>query len=292
MALLGPNAAEVQALQEQGDVLGMLRIYGGTKRRDTREATITALRAMGEPARQTVLEVLADEELQRTAAATLVETSETSYDDVAALLASDDPVRRAGALYAVYYYARYRDMPVALALLQATAAEAQPDDFAAAARGMVEKVRQVGEERTRHIDELLAKISLLLQEESLQPKNTAAKMFSGKRRDRVDAMNSLVAMRYAALHRVLDRAGEFGDTAAAALVGLALNQIGSEVIPPIQHALADADKRAKSVLMKALLCLRQARVDGAAEAIDASGIRITESLDRGAAKVYYTWIKG
>ncbi|MBM3146515.1 MAG: hypothetical protein FJ000_01320 [Actinobacteria bacterium] len=292
MALLGPNAAEVQALQEQGDVQGMLRIYGGTKRRDTRGATITALRAMGEPARQTLLETLADEELQRTAAATLVEISAASFDDVTALLESGDPVRRAGALYTAYYYARYRDMPAALALLQTTAAGAEHDDVAAAARAMVEKVEQVDEERTRHIDELLAKISLLLQEESLQPKTTAAKMFSAKRRDRVDAMNSLVAMRYPALHRVLERAGEFGDTAVAALVGLALNEIGSEVIPPIQEALPTADKPAKGVLMKALLCLRQARVDGAAEAVDASGIRITESLDRGAAKVYFTWIKG
>lgn len=291
MGLLGPNVEEVKALREQGDVVGLVRLYGSTKRRDTRQATIAALQSLGEPARQTVLAALDDEELQRTAAATLVEIGTESLADATALLSDEDDGRRAGALYAVYYYARYRDDPAAFDILRRTAARAGSTDVTEAAAGMLQRAETLKAERDRHIDALLEKIALHLQEEAAQPQTTIVRMYSTRRRDRVNAMNELLSMRYACLPRVLERAGEFGDTAVAALLGLALNEIRGGVVPPISGALRTGDKRAKSVFMRTLLCLRHAGVPGADEAIDESGIRVTEGLDRQAAKVYKEWVK-
>lgn len=289
MGLLGPNVDNVKELHDQGDIAGLVQLYGSTKRRDVRRAVIPALDHLR--AADTVLGLLSDEEPQRSAAAALAEMDDVRLDRVVELADSTDASQRTGALYAVYYYARYRDLPEALEALDRIAAGQGQADVAEAASAMADKVRSVNEERRRHIEELLAKIALLLQEEAMQPKTTTAKMFSAKRRDRVDAMNSLIMMRWAALHRVIERAGEFGDAPVGALLGLGVNEIGAPVVTAVAEALPTADKRGKSALMRALLCLRQARIPGAAEAIEHSGIHVSDSLDRQAAKVFLTWVK-
>lgn len=291
MALTGPGPKEVKELHNSNDVVGMVKMYGATKRRDTSETIIKGLNHLGEPARLTVLDILGGEELQRTAGAVLTEMGTESFDDVKAMLDDEDAVRRAGALYTVYYYARYRDLPEALALLKETAAREEPADLAQAAAGMVERVELLRKERDTQIEELLTKTALLVQEESTQPDNVLMKMYSSKRRQRVDTMMQIVNLRYTAVRPIIDRAGEYGDTAVAALLGLALNQIGPGAIAPIVQALPDADKRKRSVLMRALLCMQHAGIPGAREAVEDSGINVTTGLDRAAARVYKMWVK-
>jgi len=291
MALMGPGPDKVKELHDNNDVVGMVKLYGTTKRRDTSETIIRGLNHLGEPARLTVLDILGGEELQRTAGAVLVEMGTESLDDVQTMLDDEDEVRRAGALYTVYYYARYRDVPEALTLLKETAAREEPADLAQAAAGMAERVERLKAEREAHIDELLTKSALLLQEESSQPDNVLMKMYSSKRRERVDTMAQLVNLRYTAVRPVIDRAGDYGDTAVAALLGLALNQIGPAVIPPIQAALHEAEKRKKSVLVRALICMQHGGVPGAAEAVEDSGVNVSPGLDRAAARVYKLWVK-
>jgi len=291
MGLMGPTPDDVKRLHNDKDVVGMVQLYASTKRRDTRDTIIKGLDHLGEPARETLLDVLGGEELQRTAGAVLVEMGTASFADVAAMLDDEDATRRAGALYTVYYYARYRDLPEAFDLLRQTSARDEPADLVTAAAGMLERVERLKREREELIDELLTKSAMLLQEEYAQPDNVLVKMYSAKRRERIDTMARLVNMRYTALQPVIDRAGEFGDTAVAALLGLALNQIGPAVLPPIAAALPDADKRKRSVLMRTLLCLRHAGVPGSADVIEESGVNVTQGLDRAAARVYKMWVK-
>ena len=234
---------------------------------------------------------LGDEDLQRKAGAVLVELGEATFTDVAGQLDADDDVRRRGALYTVYLYARYRDLPAAHELLRAVASDASRPDIAGPAATMSEQVDELTRTRNEEIDRQLSRISASLTRMQLDRGSTIMRMYSTVHSGRTEARAKISAMRYAGVRHVISVAPEYGEAIVGPLLALGLEELGGGVVPLIEEALPSADKRTRNLLVVTLICLRRARVKGAAEALDRSGVTETEAMDRRAANIYAKWVR-
>jgi hypothetical protein len=251
---------------------------------------MTALVALGETGRDRLLDLLGDEQWQDRAGGALVELGEDVFPVVAALLDSDDELRRRGALQTVYLYARYRDLPAAHELLRAVAASPEHADLADAAARMSAKVDQLAELRNAEIDRSLDRIGMSMDRDKRDRGSVALRMYLKVHHSRMEAVRALVGMRYAALRHVVAAAPQVGDAAVAAILALSINELGGGVVPAVAEGL-QADRRTRGLMIAALLCLRRARIPGAAEALDEAGIKVTESMDRRAAHLYRQWVR-
>jgi len=291
MGPFGSRDGEIKTLRENGDVASLLSAYAGTKRRDRRRAIIQALSEMGEAAEHALLDMLGDQQLQREAAAVLVELGEGNFPVVATQLRDHDEARRRGALLAVYYYARYRDLPAAHELLAAVAAGDGTADLAEPAAAMSQRVERLTAARNEEIDRQLGRIKASLERDNMDRGNIAFRMYSPIHSGRMEALKALVALRYAGARHVIAVAPEAGEASMGVLLGLGLDELGGGVVPLIAEELRTGDRRTRGFMLTTLLCLRRARVPGAAEALEQDGVKITESMDRRAAMFYRQWVR-
>jgi len=229
--------------------------------------------------------------MQRRAGAVLVELGEDVFPDVAAQLDADSDVRRRGALHAVYLYARYRDLPPAHDLLRAVAADDRRPDLAGPAARMSTQVDELTRTRNEEIDLQLGRIRDSLTRMQLDRGSTIMRMYSTVHSGRTEARAKISAMRYAGVRHVISVAPEYGEAIVGPLLALGLEELGGGVVPLIEEALPGAGKRTRSLLAVTLICLRRARIAGAAEALGRSGVVETEALDRRAATIYAKWVR-
>ncbi len=286
-----PSQSDITSLHDAGDVAGLTQLYAAATRRDVRRPILAALADLGQNGRESLLTCLGDESLQRKAGAVLVELGEATFTDVAGQLDADDDVRRRGALYTVYLYARYRDLPAAHELLRVVASDASRPDLAGPAAAMSEQVEQLTRTRNEEIDRQLSRISASLTRMQLDRGSTIMRMYSTVHSGRTEARAKISAMRYAGVRHVISVASEYGEAVVGPLLALGLEELGGGVIPPIEEALPSADKGTRSLLVVTLICLRRARVKGAAEALERSGVTETEEMDRRAANIYAKWVR-
>ena len=179
-----PSEAEIAAMGDAGDVLGLIAVSESTKRRDKRRFVRAALAnaRRGRPGHPPGL--LGDEQWQRSAGALLVELGEETLPVIAAQLGSDDELRRRGALHAVYLYARYRDLPAAHELLRAVAAGKAAPGLAEPATRMAEKVARLGRIRNEEIDRQLARIKASTRAGRTEGSSVVSRMYSSVHRGR------------------------------------------------------------------------------------------------------------
>lgn len=286
-----PTGPEIATMRDEGDVAGLVAAYAGTKRRDRRRAILAALDALGAGGRDSILALLGDEERQRDAGAVLVELGEESFSDLAGQLGSDDDVRRRGALHAVYLYARYRDLPAAHELLRAVATDGSYPDLAEPAARMADSVETLTRLRNEEIDRLLAKIKASIQRDQVDRGSTVMRMYASIHSGRIEARAKIAALRYAGVRHMIAVAPEYGEAIVGPILALGLEEIRGGVVPIIEESLGTPVKRTRSLLLTTLICLRRARVPGAAEALERSGVAITESMDRRASLVYKRWVR-
>jgi hypothetical protein len=286
-----PSQSEITTLRDAGDVAGLMELYAAAKRRDLRRPVLGALVALGDEGRATLLGLLGDEDLQRKAGAVLVELGEDSFSEVAAQLDSDDAVRRRGALYTVYLYARYRDLPAAHDLLRTVAADTSRADLAGPATEMSAQVERLTSTRNDEIDRQLARISASLTRMQQDRGSTIMRMYSTVHSGRTEARAKISAMRYAGVRHVISKTSEYGEAVVGPLLALALEELGGGIVPLIEEALPTADKRTRGMLIATLICLRRARIPGAADALERSGVPVTEAMDRRAASIYAKWVR-
>lgn len=287
----GPNEAEIAAMRDDGDVAGLIEAYGATKRRDRRRAILAALAELGDGGRSTLLDLLGDEHSLRGAGAVLVELGEETFPAVAEQLESDEGTRRRGALHTVYLYARYRDLPAAHELLRAVAAGGGAPDLTEPAAGMSDTVERLTRARNEEIDENLEHIRASVDREKIDRGGVVSRMYSTVHSRRMEARAAIVGLRYAGVRHVIAAAPEFGEAAVGVLLALGLTELGGGVVPLIAESLRSGDRRRRSLLLTALICLRHARVPGAGEALERDGATITEAMDRRAATVYKRWVR-
>lgn len=286
-----PSQDDIASLRDAGDVAGLTQLYADAKRRDLRRPILAALAALGEDSRAALLGLLGDDGLQRKAGAVLVELGEDSFPEVAGQLDAEDGVRRRGALYAVYLYARYRDLPAAHELLRTLAADTSRPDLAEPAAEMSAQVERLTRTRNDEIDKQLARIRESLTRMQLDRGSTIMRMYSTVHSGRTEARAKISAMRYAGVRHVISMGPEYGEAIVGPLLALGLEEIGGGVVPLIEQALPKTDKRTRGLLVATLVCLRRARVSGAAEALERGDITVTEATDRRAAMIYSKWVR-
>jgi hypothetical protein len=291
MSKRGPSEAEIATMRDDGDVAALVDAYAATKRRDTRRSVLVALARVGDEGRDALLDLLGDEERQRNAGAVMVELGEEAFPRVAQQLASDDEVRRRGALHAVYLYARYRDLPGARELLRTVSGDAERPDLAEPAGRMAERVELLRQTRNAEIDRHLAKIKTSVERDRADSGSAVMRMYAKVHSGRLESRAAISAMRYAGVRHVIDVAPEYGEAAVGVLLACALEELGGGVVPMIEESLRTPDRRKRGLLLTTLICLRRARVHGAAEALERDGVEITERMDRRAADVYGRWIR-
>lgn len=284
-----PSGDKIAALRDAGDVTGLIEAFEATKRRDKRRATRVAVEALGDGGRTALMDLLGDEHWQRSAGAVLVELGEETFPAIATQLESDEELRRRGALHAVYLYARYRDLPAAHELLRAVAAGEEAPDLAEPATRMAERVEQLGRLRNEEIDRQLARMKASTERDD--GGSTFMRMYSRVHRERMEARLSINSMRFAGVRHVIEVAPQFGGVAVAALLSLGMEELRGDVVPIIEESLRSDDRRRRSLLLSALICLRRARVPGAAEALERDGVDITLEMDRRAARIYTRWVR-
>jgi len=289
MTKRGPSAQEVVAYREAGDVAALVVALGDTRRRDIRAAVVQALVRV--EAGPTLLDMLADEQLQRSAGAALVELGEESFPAIAAQLESDDERRRKGALHTVYLYARYRDMPAAQELLQAVAAGSGAPDLAEPASLMAAKVETIKPARNEEIDRHLERIRASIERDQIDGGSTVMRMYSTVHSGRMESLKCIMGLRYAAARHVIAVSPDVGEPAVGALLGLGIEELRGGVVPLIAEGLHTGDHRRRNYMLLTLICLRRARVPGAAEALERDGVTVTESMDRRAAHIYKKWVR-
>ncbi len=262
-----------------------------TKRRDTQARLRAAVASLGDSGRDTLLDLLGDDGLQRSAGAMLVELGEDLFERVEAQLAADDEVRRRGALHAVYLYWRYRELPAAHALLVRTEEGGFGPDLAPAAAAMREKVAEVLALRHAEIDRQLDRIKASLQREMADGGSTVSKIFSTVHHARMEARLTITGMRWAAVRHLIAVSPECGEAAIGSLLSLAMQELHGDIVPIIEESLDRGDRRLRNRMLTTLVCLRRAEVDGAEEALVRDGAEITDKLDRTAARIYTRWVR-
>jgi hypothetical protein len=286
-----PTGPEIATMRDEGDVAGLVAAYAGTKRRDKRRASLAALVGLGAVGRDAVVALLGDEERQRDAGAVLVELGEETFSDLAAQLGSDEEVRRRGVLHTVYLYARYRDLPAAHEVLRAVATDGRYPDLAEPAARMADSVETLTRLRNEEIDRLLAKIKASIQREQADRGSTVMRMYASVHSGRIEARARIAAMRYAGVRHMIAVAPEYGEAIVGPLLALGLEEIRGGLVPIIEESLGTRVKRTRSLLLTTLICLRRARVPGAAEALERRGVTVTEAMDRRAALIYKRWVR-
>jgi hypothetical protein len=287
----GPSEAQIAAMRVESDVAGLVEAYESTKRRDRRRAILAALAKLGDNSRTTLLHLLGDGRWQRGAGAVLVELGEETFLAVAEQLESDEGTRRRGALHTVYLYARYRDLPAAHELLRAVAAGKGAPDLAEPADRMSDTVERLTRARNEKIDENLERIRASVDREKIDRGGVVSRMYSTVHSRRMEARAAIVGLRHAGVRHVIAVAPEFGEAAVGVLLALGLTELGGGVVPPIAESLRSGDRRRRGLLLTTLICLRHARVPGAAEALERDGATITEAMDRRAATLYKRWVR-
>jgi hypothetical protein len=285
----GQRLRDIEELRLAGDVAGLLDRFETTKKPRDRQIVVKALKSLEDKVQAAAFEMLGDEASQRTAAAALVELGEGDVEQVQALLGADDPVLRRGALQTLYFYARYRGVPTAYESLRKESESSS--ELAGSALSMLERAEAAAKARNKEIDRQLAEIARAQEHEDKYARSMVLRIYASKRGDQFTALQKIVNMRFAGLRRLIEVAPEVGDPAVVALLALALHQIDGDVVPPVAEALRHGDKRTKTIMLRTLLCLRRAGIAGAAQALEESGVRPTETADRRAAEVYKKWVR-
>jgi hypothetical protein len=291
MSKRGSTGSEIASMRDEGDVAGLVAGYAATKRRDKRRAILAALAALGTSGRDALLALMGDQERQREAGAVLVELGEESFPELAGQLDSDDDVRRRGALHTVYLYARYRDLPAAHELLRSVATDGRYPDLAQPAGRMADSVETLTLTRNEEIDRLLAKLQASIQRDQADRGSTVMRMYASIHSGRIEARAKIASMRYAGVRHMIAVAPEYGEAIVGPLLALGLEEIGGGVVPILEESLNTDVKRTRSLLLTTLICLRRARVPGAAEALERNGVTVTEAMDRRAAFIYKHWVR-
>jgi hypothetical protein len=286
-----PRTDPVGALRDAGDVPGMLELYRSTKRRDVQARLRAAVASLGDTGRDALLGLLGDDDLQRSAGGMLVELGEDHFGLVEALLSADDNVCRRGAWHTVYLYARYRELPAAHALLVRAEAGEFGEDLAPAAAAMREKVAEVLDLRHAEIDRQLDRIKASLQREMADGGSTVSKIFSTVHHARMEARLTITGMRWAAVRHLIAVSPDYGEAAIGSLLSLAMQELHGGIVPIIEEYLDETDRRLRRRMLTTLVCMRRAKVEGAAEALERDGAEITDKLDRTAARIYTRWVR-
>jgi hypothetical protein len=286
-----PRPETVQALRDAGDVTGLLRAYGATRRRDLRAAICAAVASLGDDGRARLLDLLGEESWQSSAGGMLVELDEDVFAEVRSQLDSPEETRRRGALHAVYLYARYRDLPAAHELLGRVAAGDAHAGLGEPAGRMREKVARLAAVRNAEIDRQLERITASLDREQRDGESTVSRMFSAVHRGRMEARITITAMRFAAVRHLIAVVPDYGEAAVGTLLALGIDELHGGVVPMIAGSLRDGDVRRRTFLLMTLVCMRRANVPGARQALEADGAAISEGLERQAAAIYRRWVR-
>ncbi len=286
-----PRTDPVGRLRDAGDVPGLLDAYRSTRRRDTKARIRAAVAALGDPGRARLLELLADDRYRQSAGGMLVELGEDGFDDVVEMLVSSDDVRRHGALHAVYLYARYRDLPAALLTLERAADGETGADLTAPATRMHEKVAEVAALRNAEIDKQLDRIKASLAREMADGGSTVSKIFSTVHHARMEARLTITSLRWSAVRHLIAVSPEYGEAAIGSLLSLGMEELRGGIVPIVETYLHDGDRRRRNRMLTLLLCLRRAKVEGAAEALERDGFTVPDTWDRSAAQLYTRWVR-
>ena len=156
---------------------------------------------------------------------------------------------------------------------------------------MSDTVERLTRARNEKIDENLERIRASVDRERIDRGGVVSRMYSTVHSRRMEARAAIVGLRYAGVRHVIAVAPEFGEAAVGVLLALGLTELGGGVVPPIAESLRSGDRRRRGLLLTTLICLRHARVSGAAEALERDGVTITEAMDRRAATVYKRWVR-
>jgi hypothetical protein len=156
---------------------------------------------------------------------------------------------------------------------------------------MAERVDALTRTRNEEIDRRLTKIKASVDRAKSDRGSTVMRMYSSIHSGRMEARAALSAMRYAGVRHIIAVAPEYGEAAVGALLALGIEELGRGLTPLLAEALDSPVPRTRSLMLITLLCLRRARVPGAAEVLEDNDVVVTDKMDRRAALVYKRWVR-